>query len=193
MKRMTRWATWPSTLVATAALACTGAKKPAEPELSPRLAPAEPLCPRGSQLARPAAHFDCPAGTSLSIRPFKRVLQLVGGTPVLCAGSLGPRDDTEESRVLQACTSAAREPPEGFVVEERWCARADGTRHGPDRILWENGSVALDQPFVNGQAHGCSTAWYPDGQLHSAREVWHGNAGRELDYSERREGSADAE
>ncbi len=113
-------------------------------------------------LAATATHFALrsEAGEQRSVSSTSPVIGLTGDEP-------GPRFSTEWWQRAGAACPAGTElrgaaPPDGREV---WCARADGTRHGPDIGWHPDDSQAFRRSFRNGELDGEMIEWYPSGQV----------------------------
>jgi hypothetical protein len=61
-------------------------------------------------------------------------------------------------------------------LKEAWCERVQRgveVQHGPYRAWWPNGNRANAGQYLNGQATGKWTAWFPSGRLQA--EEWFEN------------------
>lgn len=99
--------------------------------------------------------MSCPAGTRFAE-------EVVGGDSGVsgdwCPGHrAGPVRDFCYSRRLSAFVNK--------TVRRQWCARVDGSDHGPYRELGPGNRLQVAGQFVDGRFHGTWIEWSPAGEV----------------------------
>ncbi len=92
-------------------------------------------------------------------------------------GSSKPGERAAAATPSLACPQGTAEQREGEEPTRRWCARPDGTMHGPVIEGGTGGQVLLRGEYRDGRKHGDWQAFYDGGQLRSEEHYDGGKPG----------------
>lgn len=94
------------------------------------------------------------------LRPLLRALTIA--LPLVVGSSLAASAEKAGLKCPRGTERHGNPPP---TARKEWCARPDGTQHGPSVSYYESGGLMARAMFADGEMNGLYQAWHPNGQL----------------------------